>query len=229
MLKEAERLPLKTSSNTEEHQKTIINFLEIIRRRSVLQDYEPLEKLISTSLDKLNHKKLVEPFSRKSFIYNLGKLLRGLEDEKLRDRILDAAETLPTSKESSSAYIIKCSADPSEKIAYRLLWPTFASIEHIKPKSKGGADAMSNFGGATTLENSTRCNIDFNVQLKRKPETKINCQKYIDRIIELARNGIFKKHKIDTDYISDFKNTVQKESKGALVVDIAEFEKKARV
>ena len=107
-----------------------------------------------------------------------------------------------------------------------MLWPSFASVEHILPKSRGGADVMSNFGGATTKENSDRFNIDFSQQLKRKPESKINCQKYIDRIIELARSGIFEKHNIDIKYIRDFKDTILKQSKGALVLNIAEYEKR---
>ena len=226
MIKEAERLPRKTCSKTEDHQKTIINFLEIIRKRSVLKDYEPLKTLLETSTARLNHEKTKTTFSRKAFIYDLSKLLKSIPDKKIAEEILSIADTLPTSKNSTSAYIIKSSYDPPEKIVYRLLWPSFASVEHILPKSKGGADAMSNFGGATTKENSERYNIDFSHQLKRKPATKINCQKYINRIIDYARNGIFKKHNIEISYIQDFKNTIQKQSKGALVLDIAEFEKK---
>ncbi len=226
MLKETERLPKKTCAKTEEHQLKIINFLEIIRKRSILKDYEPLELLVATAQSRLNHEKVKASFSRKAFIYDLGKLLKDVQDKSTTNEILAIAETLPTSKESTSAYIIKCSYDPSEKIAFRLLWPSFASVEHILPKSRGGADAMSNFGGATTKENSERMNIEFFQQLKRKPSAKLNCQKYINRIIELARNGIFDKHNIDIAYIRDFKRTIQKQSKGALVLDIAEFEKK---
>ena len=226
MIKEAERLPKKTSSKTEEHQLKIIDFLEIIRKRSILKEYEPLETLLSTAKSRLNHEKVKMSFSRKAFIYDLHKLLKDCPDKSTVDEILAIASTLPTSKESISAYIIKCSYDPSEKIAFRLLWPSFASVEHILPKSRGGADAMSNFGGATTRENSDRMNMDFSQQLKRKPSIKFFCQKYINRIMELARNGIFEKHKIDIDYIRDFKKTIQKQSKGALVLDIAEFEKK---
>ena len=42
MLKEAERLPLKTSSKTEEHQKTVINFLEIIKDYIIKHQSLPL-------------------------------------------------------------------------------------------------------------------------------------------------------------------------------------------
>lgn len=226
MIKEAERLPKKTSSKTEEHQIKVIDFLEVIRKRSVLKDYEPLETLIATAKSRLNHEKVKMTFSRKAFIYDLDKLLKDCPDRSTVDEILAIAETLPTSKDSISAYIIKCSYDPSEKIAFRLLWPSFASVEHILPKSRGGADALSNFGGATTFENSERMNMDFTQQLKRKPSIRFYCQKYINRIMDLARGGIFEKHKIDTDYIRDFKKAIQKQSKGALVLDIAEFEKK---
>jgi hypothetical protein len=225
MIKETERLPKKTSAKTEEHQAKIINFLEIIKKRSILKDYEPLEILLSNAKARLSHEKIKTPFSRKSFIYDLDKLLKDCPDKGTVNEILAIAELLPTSKDSISAYIIKSSYDPSEKIAFRLLWPSIASIEHILPKSRGGADIMSNFGGATTKENSERLNIDFCQQIKRKPQTKFNSQKYINKIIELARNGIFKKHNIDINYIRDFKKTIQKQSKGAIVLDIFEYEK----
>lgn len=219
MLLEAERLTDDTTVQTEEHQKNIMNFLGIILKTSVLKDDEQLNTLIETSKSRLNHEKVKTPFSRKSFIYDLTKLLSDLPDQDLATKLVTTATKLPTSRESTSAYILKFSTESPEKIAYRLLWPTFASVEHILPKSCGGADAMSNFGGATTRVNAERGNIPFDVQIKKMPKTKKNSQKYVDRLIELANNGTFDKNKIDKKYIEDFKNTVQKQSKGEIVLN----------
>ena len=118
---------------------------------------------------------------------------------------------------------MKLEKEPSDKIIYRILWPSFASVEHIYPKSCGGIDDMSNFAGACTRENSERGNIDFTEQLKRRPMTPIYCQKYVDRLIELVKEGIFAKHGIDTSYIEEFKHTIFEESKGKINVDISEL------
>ena len=107
------------------------------------------------------------------------KLIEKVPDKNLQDKMIEIARKLPTSQESKSAYIMKYSNQSSEKIFFRLLWPAFASVEHILPQSCGGKDSMKNYGGATTRENTARQNIDFTKQLKRKPEAKINCQKYI--------------------------------------------------
>ena len=82
---------------------------------------------------------------------------------------------------------------------------------------------MSNFGGATTRVNAERGNYAFTFQLKRMPDTKMNSQKYIDRLIELANDGIFDKYRIDKKYINDFKKTIQKQSKGAIVLDTSKL------
>ena len=98
-----------------------------------------------------------------------------------------------------------------------------ASIEHIYPKSCGGADALNNFGGACTKENSDRQNLPFVSQLMRKPETKKNCQKYIDRLIELANAKVFKKNNFSIKYIYDFKNTIKAQSQGIIDLDISKL------
>lgn len=223
MTKESDRLNPDTNFRTEDDQKSVINFLEVILKSSVLKHDERLKNLISTSKSRLNHEKIYTSFSRKAFIYDLLKLINDLSDEALKERLLSISEKLPTSRESASAYILKFSKEPSEKIAFRLLWPTFASIEHILPKSCGGADVMSNFGGATTRVNAERGNYAFTFQLKRMPDTKMNSQKYIDRLIELANDGIFDKYRIDKKYINDFKKTIQKQSKGAIVLDTSKL------
>lgn len=225
MIKEAEKLTPDTNIRTEDYQKGILTFLRIILKTSVLKQDEQLNNLIDSSTSRLNHEKILIPFSRKTFIYDLAKILDDIPDKRLADRLLNIAEKLPTSRKSVSAYILKYLTESPEKIAFRLLWPTFASVEHILPKSYGGADAMSNFGGATTRENAERGNCSFVYQMKRRPQTKENCQKYVDRLIELANQGVFDKNKIDKKYIEDFKRTIQRQSNGAIVLDITNLKK----
>ncbi len=223
LVAEAEKLPKKLTPDNIEQYKEIINNLEKIKKSSPLRDSDTIEELLKTAKQRLNGENISMPFSRKSFIYDLAKLLKGLNKPELEERLINIAQKLPTSKENLSAYILKAAGESSNKIAYRLLWPSTASVEHILPRSCGGPDSMKNFGGACNRENSERGNIDFVTQIKRLPHTPENCQKYIDKLIELANDGIFDRNKIDKKYILDFKRTIQLQSKGRIVLDLSKF------
>ena len=226
LLLETERFEDKTHLRNIKKQKEIISFMDLILKHSVLKNNSALLKLLEDSMTKLNLQKLSISFSRKSFIYDLQKLIEKVPDKNLQDEMIEIARKLPTSQESKSAYIMKYSNQSSEKIFFRLLWPAFASVEHILPQSCGGKDSMKNYGGATTRENTARQNIDFTKQLKRKPEAKINCQKYLNRLIEYAKKGIFAKYNLDINHIEDFKDVIKRESKGSLILDTSELYKK---
>ena len=223
LLMEADKLPEKTTSFTRINQLKTVRFLKIILSTSILKDNESLFNLLIDAEKRLKGEKVIAPFSRKAFIYDLAKVIEYLPDKRLKEKMLETAEKLPTSRENVSAYVMKYANEPSEKIIYRLLWPSMASIEHIYPRSCGGVDDISNFGGACTRENSDRKSIDFTEQIKLKPETKYNCQKYVDRLIELAKEGIFDEYNIDIKYIEEFKNTVYEESQGVICLDISKL------
>ena len=223
LCKEAKKLSADTNSRTADHQLEVLSLMQMMLKSSILKNDDRLKTLLESSVSKISMKEVLVPFSRKAFLYDLDSILQGLPDKKLQENIISVAQKLPTSKESHSAYILKFVSQPSEKIVYRLLWPSMASVEHIHPRSCGGPDKLSNYGGATTEENSDRKNLDFTKQMKRKPETKFNCQKYIDRAIEHANNGIFAKINLNIKYIFDYKKAIQKESKGALILDTSKL------
>ena len=138
-------------------------------------------------------------------------------------RMIGIAESLPTSRTSTAAYIMKFAKEPSDKIIYRILWPSFATVEHIFPRACGGIDDMSNYGGACALANSDLgCDLLYD-KVKRAPKTPIYCQKQVDRLIELAKQGVFEIHYIDTKYIEEYKNTVYEESQGLINLDISKL------
>ncbi|MBR1425419.1 hypothetical protein IJ579_07655 [bacterium] len=213
----------KTKPETIEHQKAVLAKIENLLEQSVLRDNEELLDLINTSKLRLSYEEVVIPFSRKSFIYDLSKIIRPMENETLQSEILAVASKLPTSNDNLAAYILKLSAESSDKIIYRILHPTTASIEHILPRSCGGENIMSNFGGATAKMNSDRKSIDLSEWVEIHPEVVENCQKYVDRLIELYHQGVFLKLNIDPKYIVDFKTTVAKQSKGKINVDISKM------
>ena len=223
LMKESKRLANVTNITTQNNQIRVMGMLDWILRKSVLKNNPALKELIGTSKARLTNKEIIAPFSRKSYIYDLGRIIDNLPDKQMHEKIMNEAFKLPTSNEDFSAYMVKISGESSDKIASRILWPYLASVEHIFPKSEGGADVMANFAGATTRENSIRKSIDFTEQIKRRPNTPYYCQKYVNRLIELYREGVFEKNKISPKYIEEFKDTIYNVSKGQIDLDISKF------
>lgn len=218
----------QTDKNNIKAQRKILNTINVIHKHTVLNSNEKLKELIDVSLNRLNEEKVLIPFSRKSFIYDLSQILDDLPDENLKRIFIKIAEKLPTSKNNIYAYIAKAAGESSEKIMYRFLTSAIASVEHIKPKSCGGQNRMCNYGGATIKINSDRSNIPFTEQIQKFPDTAKNCQKYVDRLIEYAHDGFFEKEGIDVNYIQHFVNTVATESEGAIILDISKLYKDGR-
>ena len=223
LIKESKHLSNITNSSTIDNQIKVVGMLDWILKKSVLRNNTELKELIGISKARLNNKEIIAPFSRKSFLYDLGRIIDDLPDDNMHEKIINEAFKLPTSNEDFSAYMVKVSGENSEKIASRILWPYLASVEHIFPKSEGGADVMANFAGATTRENSIRKSIDFTEQMKLRPNTPYYCQKYVNKLIDLYHEGIFSKFNINPKYIEEFKDTIYKVSKGQIDLDISKF------
>lgn len=223
LIEVAEKLTKEDDTISDAEKLKTVEFMEKILKTSVLKNNQQLKYIFENAKSRLKHEKILIPFARKTFIYDLNKILEDLPNEELADRMRGIAETLPTSRYNTPAYIMKFAHEPSEKIVYRLLWPFMASVEHLYPRACGGIDEMSNFAGACTRENSDRGSIPFTEQLKLVPNTPIYCQKYVDRLIELYKQGIFDKHYIDKKYIEEFKNTIFEESEGKVVLDISQL------
>jgi len=219
----SEELTSQDIELTREERLKVIDFMNIILKTSVLKDNKQIKYLLDTTRSRINEEKMLVPFSRKGFIYDLNKVLADYPDKDFVENMNEIAEKLPTSRDSTAAYIMKFATEPSEKIAYRILWPSMASVEHIHPKSCGGPDLMANFGGACTRENSDRKSIDFVEQMRLRPKTPYYCQMYVDRLIELAKKGVFENNNIDIKYIEDFADTINKESRGRIVLDLSKL------
>lgn len=223
LMKESKRLSNITNEKTIDNQIKVMGMLDWILKKSVLKNNNELQTLIGTSKARLTNKEIIAPFSRKSFIYDLGRIIDDLPDAESHEKIMQEAFKLPTSNEDFSAYMVKISGESADKIGARILWPYLASVEHIFPKSEGGADVMANFAGATTRENSLRKSIEFTEQIKLRPNTPYYCQKYVNKLIDLYHEGVFEKNRINPKYIEEFKDTMFKISKGQVDLDISRF------
>ena len=218
----------QTDKNNIKSQRRLLNTMEVIQKHTILNENEKLRKLLEESQNRLNYQKVLIPFSRKSFIYDLSQILKDLPDRDLRDIFIKVAEKLPTSKNNIYAYITKTSNESSEKIMYRFLLSAMASVEHVHAKSRGGQNRMSNYGGATAKVNSKLSNLPFTEKMAKYPRTPFGCQKYVDRLIKYALDGTFDKIKLDVVYIENFKKTIEKESKGAIILDTSALYKDGR-
>ena len=76
------------------------------------------------------------------------------------------------------------------------------------PFSKKGKDCIDNYGLTTAYYNSERGERAMEQQLILHPETYENCQKQVDRLIELCNKGVFKKVGLSKYYILNFVRTM---------------------
>lgn len=223
LIKESMKFSNMTNAENIEYQKNIFSFLNHIRKRSVLKNHEQLTQLFTEAKSRLDRKEILIPFGRKSFIYDVMKIIEELPDEAAKTRIHQIANTLPTSSENFAAYMLKISTETNEKIGYRFTWPSMATIEHLHPRSMGGTDECPNLGIASAIENSNRKNIDFTEQLERKPKTPEYTQRTINRLIELNEEGVFAKIHLSPKYITGYADTVYEESKHAVKLDTSKL------
>ncbi len=187
-------------------------------------DSRALKNLLGDAYRRIRGEKQVISFSRKSFIYDLGKKLQNCTDSTLKEEMLAIARQLPTSNESASAWIVKNANDSSDRIAMRIITPSMATIEHIRPRSKNGPDQIYNYGWVSQKWNSNiRGDIDFAEFLLAYPEIEPNIYKYFCHLIELNNQGVFHKLKIPEDYIPNLKNTIEKESQGLMNISLDGF------
>lgn len=218
LIKESMKFANFTNENNAQYQKDVFAFLNHIRRRSVLKNNEQLTAVFKEAKSRLNRKEIIVPFRKKSFIYDLMKIIEK-EPEPFQNKILNIAKTLPSSSDNFAAYLLKISTDTNEKIGYRIVWPSMATIEHLFPRSKGGSDDWENLGIASAIENSNRKSIDMTEQIARIPNTCQYTQRTINKLIELNNNGLFQKNKVPSSYIIGYAETVYEQSNHIIKLD----------
>lgn len=228
MIKMGEEFEPKTNEKNIFCQRKKLTNIEKYLNNSILHDNEALQELIETSKSKLNAERVSIPFSRKAFIYDLSQIIKELDSSELKETFMKIANKLPTSQDSTAAYIIKYSKASSEKIIYQLLWPSIATIEHLLPKSCGGKNELKNYGGACARINSDRSSKPFRAQMEKFPQMPNNCQKYADRLIKYAKAGIFEKEEIDIKCIEEFKETIETLSEGEIILDTSRLYKNGK-
>lgn len=161
-----------------------------------------------------------KPFKRKNILASIDSIIPQEGEEEILNELKAMAYHLPMSSTSVNAFIVKYADRPHLEIARRLVLPSFATIEHIKPESKGGENSINNFLLVSSAANSLRQNMPLSVFVRRNPQVIENCQKYIEQIITLINKGKLKG--IET-YPYEVQKTLLKESEGLIDLDLSSY------
>lgn len=160
------------------------------------------------------------PFKRKSIISSIAEIppLKGEED--LLEQLKDYSNKLPSSSTSENAFIVKYADRSHEEIAKRLIRLSVGTVEHIKPNSLGGENAISNFLLVSALANSLRGNMPLTEFIKRFPQVLKNVQKYIEDIIDTIHRGGLQGNQA---YPYKVKQTLKQESEGLINLNLSSY------
>ena len=204
-----------------------------IFEKSSLKHNKELIKLFDDTSARIHGFPAIEPFQRKTFIYDLRQITRKLKDKDLAHKLLNIATKLPTSTNNSSAFIVKYANEDCGTIGFQLLKGSLCSVDHLVAKNNGGKNKLFNYGLCSSYINTEKTNIYFDQWVRLHPETRINCQKYVDRLIELYNKGVFakiskgteKKLNLTADYIYDFAETIKNISpeENPIILDLSKL------
>ena len=206
---------------------TKLNILRNFFEQSSLSNNKELKRILNNTSAKIYASPTLLPFKRKEFVHDLKQILRTCQDKDLTSKIIQIAHTLPTSTENVSAFIVKYAEDSSSRIGFCFFKDMMASIDHLCAKNNGGKNKLSNFGLCSVYINAKKTNIPFDEWCRQHPETAQNCQKHVDRLIELYHNNCFKKVGLDKNYIIDFAKTVKELSpkENPIVLNLKQLDK----
>lgn len=160
--------------------KRIEDYACILKRNDIIN-------LCETGIKTINREPVIIKFSNKAFKYDLIEALENMPDISLKEKILQTANQLPESKTSVNAFITKHQTAASDTVGYNVLRPSIVTIEHMHPRSQGGANELYNYALACERDNNTRSNrpmkefiVSFDIQ---------NQQNYFKEIMKEVKKG----------------------------------------
>ena len=230
----------------ENPKKTLQNFMQESRVESIkackesqLKTFEQINEVAKTINPEVreNLAKLTEDYAklpteteeamknvRKSVIADIKDSKSKIGDEENYNQLQKLADSLPTSKNSTDAFIVKYAGQSSSKVGARLLKLSVGTIEHVKPQANGGRDRVENYLLECGECNHTRGDVSLHDWVEAHPEMKENTQKYMDEVIEKINNGELDKE-LD-NYPNAVKGALKEQSKGSLTYDTSALKPK---
>lgn len=135
-------------------------------------------------------------FKRKDLLVEIHDIMRDHPNQELVQVMWNKASKLPRSTKDFNAFVVKYSKRSDEETAARLLKPSVASIEHIRPSSpsedeiEGGDDNLTNFMLASRDWNTGRSNKPLPEFIAKHPNIPKYSQMYINDIIKAIHKGL---------------------------------------
>lgn len=158
-------------------------------------------------------------FKRKTILDSINQITaKDANEAQILEKLKDRSNYLPASGTSENAFIVKYARRSHYEISKRLLMASTLTIEHIKPDSKGGKNELKNFLPVSANANSYRQNMPLSKYIEMFPQIPKNCQKFIERIIEIINNGGLKGFQT---YPFNVKRTLKEESEGKIKLNLS--------
>ena len=144
-------------------------------------------------------------FRRNKYISEFFMLSDKYEDFGNYIKIIEAIKAMPNSHTSTDAFIVKYSRKSSKDIATRLLSPSQVTIEHLKPRSYGGTNILSNIVLACGCCNSSR----RSNPLETMPNLSVNLPNYFRTLRKALADRLPKQEfaRVE-DYVCGVKETI---------------------
>lgn len=173
-------------------EKLRFTIIDAIRREAETAKSGDIVRLCDNAVKQLNKEPIVRKFTNKGLKHDLAEALEDIKKSKfnrIRGRIFELADRLPTSENSIHAFITKHDQSTSEKIAYDIFAPSNVTVEHMLPSSENGDDIVTNYAAACAKCNSRRQSMPMNKFFKRYEPR--NAQLYADEVIADTNNGYY--------------------------------------
>ncbi len=178
-------------------------------------------------------------FKRKDFIKDIKRIkTSNTREQNVINNLVKIAEQTPNSEQDLGAFVAKYSCKlnknssleakqrSNEEIAQRLINPSIASVEHIRPQETYKnirithtvpKDNIANLSLAHRSCNSERDNLSLAQYIHQKPEVKSFIQKHVDFVSDAIKKGELTGM---DDYPQQLKTAYEEGSHGAIKITL---------
>lgn len=199
---------------------TVLDNVDALSRELSPETAFAIRKKTTKCRDVIIADDLDDRFKRKTFLTSLEEINPKEDEKEIFEKIKDQALFLPTSANSENAFVVKYAHRAQTEIARRLFIASTATIEHVTPNSKGGANAMENFLLTSANGNRARENMELTKYIERFPKIPEYLQIHINEIIKQIHKGALKGNET---YPYKIKRKLEEESKGLIVLDLSKY------
>ena len=185
-----------------------------------------VRKITTDARKKILEDKEDQIFKRKDLLAQIHEVTQDCPNQDIVDEMWNIASELPRSTKNFNAFIVKYADRSPQEIAARLLKPSTASIEHIRPANphsddiESGENDLTNFMLTSRDWNSARGNTPLPEFIKKHPNIPRYSQMYINDIMKAVKKGKLQ----DCDwYPYIIKETLFNESDGLIDLNLDRY------